>query len=432
MSKLGVTLRVALLLLLVFFYFSSIDLLPFHPDESSYLFQSASFERFLKPSSLYYTPGRPLDLIQNYRMKDGPLFPLSLGALRYLARFQASQLPTDWQWSWGWEENLLNQAYPQNELLQLGRGLSTAFALAAVLLLYMGVKAAFSEPAALCAATLFAFNSLVLLHARRSMAEGALLFGVALCIWALSRPQRNAPLLAVAFALAALSKYNLVLLFPIGMLAAWQSTSSKAKRQKIMAVFSFASIYFMMLALFHPSLWAAPLAGLQKMWQLRTTLISSTVSLLESEQSVIVLHGFREKLQALLAQSFFLPPAYAEVQQHFERIAGSIAAYEKEPLLGLLRGWWMGSAMLLLSLFGGVRGLLSTNNPPSIHDPRKNYLILFSLYLALTLLVFLPFAYQRYYLPLLPLVSLWAGIGLSELYKLLREIYKVLISTLNK
>jgi hypothetical protein len=156
--------------------FSAISSIPFHPDESTYLFMSGDFLDFItEPSDLAGELLPPIDPPTRYRLIDAPIVRYILGAGLLLSG--QDPLPSDWDWSGTISENQSSGAYPSQSVLLAGR-------LAVILLFPLSLALVYATGrtlagiwAGLLSAILLGTNSLVLLHTRRAMAEGPLLFG---------------------------------------------------------------------------------------------------------------------------------------------------------------------------------------------------------------------------------------------------------------
>ena len=109
----------ALVLYLVFF-FSTILLVPFHPDESTQIYMSRDVDvLFTAPGSLSYHAETTLSPEQRYRLIDAPLPRTIIGISRGIIHL--TPLKSDWNWSLSWEENKINGALPTNYLLLISR-----------------------------------------------------------------------------------------------------------------------------------------------------------------------------------------------------------------------------------------------------------------------------------------------------------------------
>jgi hypothetical protein len=129
-----------------------------------------------------------------------------------------------------------------------------------------------------------------------------------------------------------------------------------------------------------------------------------------------------DSLSALIAQLYLTPLQFEELPNYAGNLSQSIAGYLQNPLHSLLRGWISGALLMGLTLAGMLFGLarLRTAGRPVRRD--FGLLILTTLAQAVVLLVTLPFPYQRYYLPLVPLCLLWAAFALWQLATLMRRL----------
>src|SRR6185503_16409408 len=94
---------------------------PFHPDESTYLYMSQDFDRLIYqgPGAVTWpTADQPADVLR-YRLLDAPMVHYLVGLGRSLAGLPA--LPHDWNWSANWDENARAGALPSPAQLAAGR-----------------------------------------------------------------------------------------------------------------------------------------------------------------------------------------------------------------------------------------------------------------------------------------------------------------------
>ena len=143
---------------------------PFHPDESTYLYMSSDFDLLLTdPLSLAWTPDQVGNWRTHLRIVDAPLVRYLLGLGRNLAGLPA--LPVDWSWMKSWEENQAAGALPSPQLLASGR-LALALLLPFSLGMIYKIGSRLHGPlTGLLAALLLGSNALLLLHDRRAMAN---------------------------------------------------------------------------------------------------------------------------------------------------------------------------------------------------------------------------------------------------------------------
>ena len=214
------------LLMLSIFYISGVSKVPFHPDESTLIFMSADFEHlFSDPLSMSWKAGDPIPDTVRYRMIDAPITRYLLGFGRSINKITAPQV--DWDWSATWEENEIAGALPDERLLLTERLVIASFFPLTILLLYLiGLKLD-GRLLGILIVLLFSLNPLILLHTRRAMAEGVLIFGLVLTMYTSLKYAKYPFLVGLTAALAFNAKHSAFVLIPIGLLAVcWSSFSS--------------------------------------------------------------------------------------------------------------------------------------------------------------------------------------------------------------
>jgi hypothetical protein len=166
-------------------YWAGLPAVPFHPDESTQIFMSSDVELFFtRPADLFWREEARDDVRQRYRELDAPLTRYLIGIGRFVLGGQPP-LPVDWDWTSSWQANLAAGAYPDADLLLAARLPQALLFPLTLLLLFLTLQAIAPRPAAWLGLFLFAVHGLVLLHTRRAMAEGVLLFTIMLTLWSL-------------------------------------------------------------------------------------------------------------------------------------------------------------------------------------------------------------------------------------------------------
>ena len=415
------------LILLAALLFSGVGRVPFHPDETSLLFESRDLELYLSdPWSMAWSEagrGRPE---QEYRALNAPLSKYVLGIGRRLAGHGADEVGVDWDWSLSWEENRLRGALPAAEVLLPARLASTSLVAAALVLMYLCGLRFGGKSTGLASAALLGLNALVLLHGRRAMAEGSLIFAVCLGMWGILQADRRPWLAGLATALAFSAKHTALPLLPLGWLAVlWRGQSASPAPFARHAAQS-SAIYLGTAALvimaMNPLLWSDPFNSGMEALRARQALVQEQIRAQAEHSALRLPMTGVDGLSALIAQLFLTPVQFEELPNYAEDLSQSVASYQTNPLHSLLRGWISGALLMGLTLAGMLFGLarLRTAGRPV----RRGFglLILTTLAQAGVLLLTLPFPYQRYYLPLVPLSVLWAAFALLQLGMLIRRL----------
>lgn len=427
-NRLPDILFIVLLVAISGFYFGGIPQVPFHPDESTQLFMSSDVDRILTdPAELFYVPGTPIDLHQHYRLIDAPLTRYIAGAGRFLAGLKA--LPTDWDWSQDWTRNSKAGALPQNSLLFSGRlAVALLFPLSLYFLYRSGVELG-SPYLGLLFVLLSSTNALLLVHTRRAMAEGALFFCITLFIFGLIHSKTRVWLIALSAALAFCAKQSAAALIPVGLIAVCWSAATEQRRFRAILknILLYSSIILIVGGLLNPFLWAHPVQAIQAAWIGRQELLTQQVDTLRKVAPEQILDSPDKRVLAMLAQIYILPPSFEEVGNYTLQISSQAENYLQIPGTALFRGILWGGIFFTLTLFGlcvsglRMRGLI----------PRQK--IQFSLLFiataaqVITILITVPFGYQRYYVPIIPWVVMWISITLwfwiSNIQKIVQKKY---------
>lgn len=405
----------ALLLLLAgLFMLGGLEAVPFHPDESTYLYMSSDVDLFLQdPLAMRYDPDLPEDARQRYRLLDAPLGRLTIGVARRLAGYAA--LPVDWNWQRTWEVNVAAGALPDDGLLLAGRLGTSLLGLLALVCLYQAGRRMDRPLTGLLAAGFLGLNALYLLHARRAMAEGPLLLGVCLALWGFIDGERRPWLAGLGAALALNAKQSALPLLPVGLLAVVWLVETPAPlrwRRRLSNAIQYLLVLSIVTAALNPWLWRQPVAALRAALAERNKLLALQAADMREIAPQQVLDTAGERLMALTAHLFLTPLSFAEVGNYRQATASAEAAYLNNPLHTLLRGTVGGVVLLVLFLLGLSLALVNLRRVSSL--PRRA-LVLVLLAGALQLgaiVAAVPLAWQRYVIPLLPFVCLWAAYAL--------------------
>jgi hypothetical protein len=401
-------------------YLSGVAAVPFHPDESTQLFTSGDVELLLKqPADLFWRAESENDLRQRYRELDAPFTHYLIAGGRWLAGLPA--LPVDWDWSKTWQENQQAGALPSPELLLAGRFAVAALFPFSVLFLFLATRRVTNEFTAWTAALLLASNTLVLLHTRRAMAEGGLVFTVTLTMWVLVKARKRPWLAAIPAALAFCAKQSLLALAPVGILAVlWPLAQEPVKltRNRSIRLFSqsllFGAIFIVIVVSLNPFLWAEPVPAFQAAMRSRQALASAQVG----DRTEQALNTPGRRIISLVGSLYLTPPMIAETSNYLANTRAAETAYLANPLHTLFRTIPGGGLLLMIGLSGFILCGLRVVKPG---EPARHGLILLlaaTLLQSLALLVLIPLPWQRYYLPVVPFACLWTAYGANPIKEL--------------
>ena len=415
-----------------------VSLIPFHPDETSILYQSRDFEILLSnPASLIWNSELPNDYDQTYRLLNPPLPKYVLGLARTIGGYSAAQVSTDWNWSLNWDENLTAGALPANSLLYAARLINTLLFSASSIFMFFTAKRLGGTPAGLAAAILLGTNPLLLLHTRRAMSEAALIFTLTFSLWAILHPRLRPWLAGLAVSLAVISKLSAAPLFLMGLIVVvWRSEISKELLKPFTrGLLQYLVVFTLTVYLLTPLIWRQPIQAGLAMLDARIDFTQGQIdTLTEFGLADQLLSTPSERFVAVLAHQYFTPPAFSDVGNYTKNTAAQEIAYLAIPGHNLLRGLLAGGLMLTLTILGFVWtfvftiGSLSSQPIPQPPFPlkgegpgkgsitsRRTFLIFVAgtLIMAAALIATIPIPIQRYSLPLTPFLTIWIALGLT-------------------
>jgi hypothetical protein len=405
----------AVFLLYIIFFFSTIHLVPFHPDEATQIFMSHDVDLlFSNPSVLMYQPQDNLSPEQHYRLIDAPIPKTIIGIARNI--FRLEPLTTDWNWSLTWEENKSNRALPSSTLLLLARislGFFVPFGLISIFLLLKRITV---WPISLLSVAFIGLNALFLVHTRRAMAEGvSLCFYFVVLIILLKWPDK-AFLIGILAGLALQAKQTTlpVIFVPIIF---WMINSYKRQdlsgfiKKMVFFVVSILLVYYLL----NPIAWKDPfhLAILQI--QNRLAFSQAQASEYMALSSPLAANSIQSKITAWLANTFFAKPAFFDFGNYAKELAPEIKAYDSIFLNQIFSGWFSGLIVIFFGLFGFIFSLFKSKFIHVLENQPLLILIIVSILQTAFSLFMLPITFQRYYLINLVLAIIWAGIGVNYL-----------------
>jgi hypothetical protein len=413
-----------LFILCILYYFVGIPRVPFHPDESTYLFMGSDIiQLFTNPSSLFWQSALEANARQHYREMDAPITRDLIGAGLLLGGY--TPLDFDWNWSKSWQENILAGALPDFSQLLIGRfSVAWLFPISLVLLFFIGKQLKQSSFGVL-AAVLFASNALILLHTRRAMEESTLVFGVCITIWGLFSSE-NKPWIAILGAVLAFNaKQSAIALVPVVLLAiCWPFLHPLSVKRIIIRSVAFLVVFTALTFLFNPFLFNHPIQAAQAALKARQSFISKQVEAFQSVAPDQVIYSPGERILAMIAQFYILPPSVEDIGNYQLEISLTKASYFEQPGMDLFRGFIWGSISIGLTLFGIVLSVVKIFKHGLQREKMYVFLLLAFFLQILVLIITIPIPYQRYWIPLIPFTCIWTSIALFEMSPMTRQLLK--------
>jgi 4-amino-4-deoxy-L-arabinose transferase-like glycosyltransferase len=424
-------------LALAAFFVAGAMIVPFHGDESIWLYMSHDFDDLFvrrDVSRLLYSenPIDPED--QSLRELNNPLAKYVISLSWRAAGYADADLNGYWVWGAGWEWNAENGRIPSDGLLRASRWLPAGLAALGVLAVAaFGVRLGGWWVGGL-AALLLATDASFLLHTRRAMGEGTLLafsmMTIALTVAYLSRRAsgetltvrtRAAYLLGIGLltGLTVATKLNgaivaaavgLALLFWLP----WRIGPRDALTTAGLDGAVVAGLALVVVMTLSPFLWLNPLARLRDTFRD----MNDVIAIQRIGHDSLETPG--ERAGALVEQVFWTQTAYYEDAIWGEWVGDQIARYEASPLSGWRRPPWARVA-LAAAFVVGVGWLLARRSDDPAHNVMRVVVLLWLAVTALVTLLIIPFAWQRYYLPLWPGVALVEAVGLIAIVNGLRH-----------
>ena len=402
------------ILLLTALYALTLPDIPFHPDESTHIYMSEDISQ--NPLTLAWDGALPLGSEERIRAIDAPLAKYLIGAVREI--FSISPLGSDWNWALGWEENQSQGALPTTKQLLFSRSVMTLVLPFSLWLLYLTFKKIMSSLPSLVAVTLLGLSPLLLLHARRAMSEGLLVFGIALLLWAVTRDKRNPWLIGLALGIAINAKLSALGLFPAAILAVVILPEGFPGIKKgILNILKSLFIVLIAILLLNPFYWKHPLSALEAGLKARFSLAE------EQQEDYLGRLGLDEQplmttIPGLILNTYLTPPQTEEVGNYLAQTGEAKERYLSNPFHNWGRDLISGSILAAIS-FAGL-GFAFWRFQDKDPWEKNNILIIALAALGMGIFTIILLPWQRYVLAILPFTFCWVGFGLAPIFKALQ------------
>jgi hypothetical protein len=404
----------------------------YHGDETTQLYSSHDYATlFIRRDPQALRVGYPTQTELEYlRIADSTTSRYTIGFAWHLAGYSESDLPTaNFAWNADYATNQALGLIPDQRLLVVMR-LPSALFLAFSTAVIFGIGYCFGGPRmAFFVSGLYVFNPVILLNGRRALQEGSLLFFGLLTVLfgiviALRRERgRRVPLplwlgLIVAGALTLVSKNNGFIYIVAAFLWVFLPEMLRPRlRRLISSGIKLAVCGVLLIALFvalSPGLWSDPPTRMKEAALAR---LSAMTGQMRNDPEAPT--SIERRISDILTQPFMRPLAHYEAgfTNTLDGQRDVIAAYDASPISGIHFGA-LGIPLTGLALFGIVANFLPRLRP--YRSPSLSVGVLTWLVINIGVLLWVPLPWQRYFLSLIPIATIFAAVGLWSLVGLVR------------
>lgn len=386
-------------------------LVPLHGDESTLVFMGRDFYYFINGQSVTFQEFESLDgqaaTQQELRLLNGTVAKYLYGAYAWFRGYPIESINEQWAWGSGWLWNHENGHVPSEDLLIGSRLISASLtAIGALAIFGIGYQLA-GRTVAYFASLFYTLNPAILLNGRRAMMEGSMLafslLAVLLALYLLKNRQWWVYLLfGVLSGLAVASKHTsvvtvAVLFFAIGAYFLYRRAFRAIGALALAGILSLGVFYTL-----NPAWWQNPILVARTVLQLRQDFLNEQLGAFGGYAD------FGAQAGGFARQTFLIPPMYREVDMDgfLSEQVGVIAAYEASGLAGISLGLFG----VLFIIVGGF----------ALWRAKNAWVIAVWALAMLILTLFLtPLEWQRYYIPIYPVTSLLAALGVDFVLKLI-------------
>jgi 4-amino-4-deoxy-L-arabinose transferase-like glycosyltransferase len=404
--------------ILILYMLAGMMVTPFHGDEPAIIHMTKDYYRMFHrwdiASQFYsdtFTEMEAQDA-QGYRLENGVITKYTVGMMLSALGVRYEDLNYPWFWDGDWQYNIDLQHMPKPVVFFASRYSSMLLTMLSVAILFVIGRWLGGRLTAYIATFIYATMPAVLIFGRRGMFEGATLLATTLLImvglYVARRIQRegSAPIrawvsLGVAAGFALASKHNLLFII-VPLFVALPIFALLRRRDLVRMVRDAVVAGVVALAVFfalNPTWWNAPLKAPGEVVRLRTRLLSVQIP------SGAAYNGVMDQIAGLIR----LPASaaqYYEIKRGWsEWLVEPIRAYEATPFTGI--AWDAVGIVVYPLLFIGIIAALATRRGPHL------VFVIVALFVAAAHFVFIPMAWQRYYLPLTVIWAVAISLGVE-------------------
>ncbi len=429
------------LVLLIIYVLAGTADAPFHGDEATQIFMSRDYVyQFIEHdyNKIAYSPEPISRAEQELRLLNGTVNKYLIGLAWQMRGLRSSDINEQWDWGADWSYNQQNNHAPGTELLMAARWPSAILLAAGVVVMFAIGRALGGQWTPYAASLYYALNPALLVNGRRAMMEGSFicfsLLVVLVGIWLLQKPSlRRCILLGLVSGFAVASKHTAIFTVAAVFVAImlhliYQSVRSEDDYSVVDYVLLpylaiAGAIAFGVFFALNPAWWGDPAERAQIVVQLRTELLAGQTTAFGGYAN------FGEQMSGFLRQSLIVIPQYYEVSTWQGYIGDQISHYEASVWRGVSVGGSVIGALVLCGIMAaGVWDLVRPSKvtlsaddegeQPDVSSMQGGvrWLVgLWALVTVATTLILTPLEWQRYYLPIYPVIGLIAALGINRL-----------------
>ena len=405
-------------LTMTLYILAGISSVPLHGDESTQIYMGRDFYYHLQGESNqvffrdWVTLSGDESTEQQLRLLNGTLPKYLFGMIAYFSGYELDDINQQWAWGSGWQWNHENGHVPSDDLLFRSRTVSAVLlAISAIGLFSLGYAVA-GRAVGYFTSAYYVLNPAILLNGRRAMMEGGMLaftiLAILLAVYLLkNRTWWQFVLTGITGGLAVASKHTSVVTITVifAVCGLYFLLNSRKDLLKLVGAGILSLIVFFLL---NPAWWSNPPGAVARVLDLRQDLLAGQVSFFGGYEN------YAEQFRGFTRQSFLVLPVYAEsdfdgfYSEQIERIQ----QYDSSILSGVsLGGSTIGGVIVfILTITGLIQLWLYEETDLAIKWLITGWL---ASMIFLTL-VLTPLEWQRYYLPIYPIIGLLAAISLDR------------------
>ena len=397
---------------------------PLHGDESTQIYMGRDFYYHILGNTEQVL-FRDWDTLsgdeateQQLRLLNGTTPKYLFGAVAYLSHYDIEDINQQWSWGSGWEWNHENDHVPSDDLLFRSRFVSASLLAISAIALFAVGNVLCGRFVAYIASAYYVLNPAILLNGRRAMMEGGMLafsmLAILIALYLLkNRLWWQHILLGVISGLAVASKHTSVITI-ISIFAVCGGYFLLNHRKHLLNLLGSGILSLIVFFALNPAWWNAPLTTPSTVLELRQDLLSGQVNFFGGYDN------FSEQVSGFACQSFIVLPIYADsdFDDFYSAQLETIQNYDSSLLSGVsLGGSTIGGLIVfILTIAGLVRLWLYEK----IKVSHRWFITTWFVAMIILTLFLTPLEWQRYYLPIYPVIGILFAIGIEYLWHSVR------------